>query len=146
MNLYRAIDNFFDKLEDHVRGWFSHRPILYGLAVGFGIVMFWRGVWHSADYIVDYYTRAVVNDLSAGASNMLWWDGPVSLFIGVFVLLISGSFVSSFIGNEIIISGLRGEKKLTEKTETEVRTEVSAIADIRAEVREIAKKLEDLNK
>ncbi|HYD92823.1 MAG TPA: hypothetical protein VEA37_15215, partial [Flavobacterium sp.] len=72
MNLYRAIDNFFDKVEDHVRGWFSHRPILYGLAVGFGIVMFWRGVWHTADYIVDFYTRANINDLSAGASDMLW--------------------------------------------------------------------------
>jgi hypothetical protein len=146
MNLYRVIDNFFDKLEDRVRGWFSHRPRIYGLAVGFGIVLFWRGVWHTTDMIMDYYTRSNANNLTTDAVGVLWWDGPLSLVLGACILLITGSFVSSFIGNEIIISGLRGEKKLTEKTETEVRTEVGAIADIRDEVREISKKLENINK
>ena len=52
----------------------------------------------------------------------LWWDGPLSVLIGAVVLLMSGVFVSNFIGNEIIISGLRGEKKLAERTEKEVKS------------------------
>ena len=58
----------------------------------------------------------------------------------------SGSFVSTFIGNEIIISGLRGEKKLTEKTESEVRTETGAIAEISDRLDEVAERLERIEK
>jgi hypothetical protein len=75
-----------------------------------------------------------------------WWDGPFSLLLGAVLLLITGLFVSNFIGNEIIISGLRGEKKLTEKTEAEVRTETGAIAEIMEEVKKVAKKLEEIEK
>jgi hypothetical protein len=146
MKLFIIVDTFFDKLEDKVRGWFSHRPRLYGFAVGIGIVLFWRGVWHTADYIMDFYSHWQSNNLSIDYVDALWWDGPLSFFLGSSLLLITGAFVSSFIGNEIIISGLRGEKKLTEKTETEVRTEVSAIAEIRNEVRAITKKMDDLGK
>jgi hypothetical protein len=139
-----GIFKFLDKLEDHVRGWFSHYPLVYGLVVGIGIVWFWRGVWHTTDYLIDYATRPHAENQSLDLSYGLWWDGPLSLLVGSVVLLLTGGFVSSFIGNEIIITGLRGEKKLTEKTESEVRNEVGAIADIKAEVKEISKRLDQM--
>lgn len=131
----------FDRLEDHVRGWFSHFPILYGIVGGIGVVLFWRGVWHTADYMMLVLRANTVPLSTIDLSNELWWDGPLSLLIGGGILLVTGLFVSNFIGNEIIISGLRGEKKLSEKTETEVKTEVRAIADIRDSIAELSKKL-----
>ncbi|MBI1907885.1 hypothetical protein HYS28_00505, partial [Candidatus Uhrbacteria bacterium] len=70
-----------------------------------------------------------------------WWDGPLSLLIGTVLLLLIGVFVSNFIGNEIIISGLKHEKKLVERTESEVRDEAHAIDDVRREVEEIRARL-----
>lgn len=125
---------FFDLLEDKVRGRLSHFPIIYGFCGGIGIVLFWRGVWHSADYLM-LVLRSTSGLSSTDLANEIWWDGPLSFVIGSLLLLMTGLFVSNFIGNEIIMSGLRGEKKLSEKTETEVRTEVSAIAEIRDSVR-----------
>ena len=89
------IIQFFDKLEDKIRGKLSHYPILYAIIGGVGVVLFWRGVWHIAD------------DLNVGS--------VVSLIIGTVFLLMTGVFVSAFIGSRLIISGLSGEKKLTEK-------------------------------
>ncbi len=138
------LNRFFDKLEDKVRGWFSHRPIGYGFVGGVGVVLFWRGVWHTTDYLsaVIFVWRSANSsvDLAAGP----WWDGPLSLFFGIILLLITGLFVSNFIGNEIIISGLRGEKKLTEKTEVEVRTETGAIAEIQEKLDVLAKDIKNL--
>lgn len=118
---------FFDELENKIRGWLSHRPIAYGLIAGTGVVLFWRGIWHS----MDLFTLILSNwqDMYAlETSGYLWWDGPLSIVLGTIILLLSGVFVSSFIGNEVILSGLRGEKKLTEKTEKELKTEAGAIA------------------
>jgi hypothetical protein len=135
---------FFDKLEDRVRGWFSHHPILYGFFGGIGVVLFWRGVWHTADWVsallMDFRTGNTTVDLAT------FPDGPLSFLIGSVMLLITGLFVSNFIGNEIIISGLRGEKKLAEKTETEVKTETGAIGDIRKELKIISKRLGQLER
>lgn len=139
----KTIVRVFDRLEDHVRGWLSHRPILYAFIGGVGVVLFWRGVWHTADYLT-----ALMNVSSLGGSNldlvnMVWWDGPLSLVIACALLLMVGAFVSSFIGNEIILSGLRGEKKLSERTARDLRVEVGAIADIRGDVADILKKLDE---
>ena len=133
---------FFDKLEDKIRFWFSHYPIFYGFIGGIGAVLFWRGVWHTADYISLYF----LNQAGAVSTTDLAsiWDGLISFVIGSVLLLITGLFVSNFIGNEIIISGLRGERKLAEKTEKEVRTETGAIAEIREEIKKISKTVEEI--
>jgi hypothetical protein len=136
----RAIINFFDRLEDRVRAFLSHWPIFYGLVAGVGIVLFWRGVWHSADMLVYVYMNWIP-EYGIDLTGTLWWDGPLSIAVGAAILLVSGVFVSEFIGKEIIISGLRGEKKLTEQTESEVKTEVVAIAHIMEELKQINKKL-----
>lgn len=51
----------------------------------------------------------------------------------------TGLFVSNFIGNEILISGLRGEKKLSEKTKEEIETEADKIEEIEEDIKQIAK-------
>lgn len=134
------ITRFFDRLEDYIRGFLSHRPILYGLIAGAGIVLFWRGIWHTADLLVFIYANWLP-EYGVSFEGLLWWDGPLSIAVGAGILLLSGVFVSEFIGNEIIISGLRGEKKLTEKTENELRTEVAAIAEIHDTVMELKQSL-----
>jgi hypothetical protein len=52
---------------------------------------------------------------------------PVSLVWATIILLITGLFVSGFIGERIIISGLKKEKKATDKTEEEIGKEENKI-------------------
>ena len=140
--MFKRVGRFFDKLEDRVRARLSHRQILYGFVGGVGVVLFWRGVWHTADYIflrlfgVGYEMTTI--DLAE------LWDGLFSGAIGAVLLLITGLFVSSFIGNEIIISGLRGEKKLAEKTEGEVEAEENILEEIRRRLARIEKDIGEL--
>lgn len=134
------------RTESRLRRSLSRHPKTYAFIVGVGIVLFWRGVWHSADQahelIGQYYSTTSSISLISGP----WWDGPLSLLVGIVILLITGGFTSSFIGNELILSGLRGEKRLNEKTEGELKTEVTAIGDIQDELVIISKKLEVLQK
>ena len=121
----KSIFKFFDKLEDRVRAYLSHAPLWYSFVGGVGVVLFWRGVWHTAD------------ELQLGAI--------ASVIIGACILLITGVFVSAFIGNRLILSGLSGEKKLEEKTKEEIETEedqIQKIQKIVVEIQEEIKKVE----
>ena len=51
----KSIIKFFDKIEDKIRGKLSHYPIFYAFIGGVGIVIFWRGVWHTADFFTGSY-------------------------------------------------------------------------------------------
>lgn len=99
--MIKEVIRFFDKLEDRVRGKLSHQPILYALIGGVGIVLFWKGVWETAGLF------PFLNDIG-------------SIITGALILLITGLLVSFFIGDSIILSGFKQEKKLAEKTEMEV--------------------------
>lgn len=133
--------SIFNKLEHNIRGALSHVPIIYAVIGGIGVVLFWRGVWHTMDYLMLLFKSLNFASTSIDLTNELWWDGPLSFLIGLIILLLTGLFVSNFIGNEILISGLRGEKKLSEKTESEIETEADRIDDIEEEIKEISKKL-----
>lgn len=117
---------FFDKLEDKVRGFLSHKPLLYALIGGASHVLFWRGVWHLAD---DY-----------GMGSL------ASLLIGAGALMVTGLIVASFIGDQIIISGIRHEKKVTEKTEAEVAQEAGTISAVHKELHAITDRLAAIEK
>jgi hypothetical protein len=143
---WKKIDKFFDKLEDRVRGKLSHKPIIYGFIGGIGIVLFWRGVWHTADYLSALIYHSTFFAPGLYENNAPWWDGPLSFLIGSILLLITGLFVSSFIGNEIIITGLKGEHKITEKTEEELKSESEEIKQTIQEVKEIRKRIENIEK
>src|SRR3989339_2075103 len=122
----KFIVKFFDKLEDKIRGKLSHYPILYAFIGGVGVVLFWRGVWHTAD------------DMSLGSIT--------SLVIGSTLLLMTGVFVAAFIGSRLIISGLIGEKKLEEKEEAEIETEETQIKNLQETLNRLEKKLEHIDK
>ena len=122
-----------DKFEDRVRGHLSRYPILYSLIGGAAVVLFWRGVWHSNDWLSDYL----------GVPGYL--DGPISMVVGTVVLLATGLIVSSFIGERIIISGLKGEKKIVDKTIEELESEETTIKQIKSKVDKIEKETSELS-
>ncbi len=124
--MIKKIVRFFDKLEDRVRRKLSHYPIFYAFIGGVGVVLFWRGVWHIADDI-----------------NM---SSIASLIIATILLLLTGVFVSAFIGNRLIISGLIGEKKLEEKEESEIETEEAQLINLQDTLDRIEKKLDYLER
>jgi len=135
--------NIVIKIEEKIKIYLSHRPRLYALIVGIGIVLFWRGVWHSTDLIHEYF-NFFQNNLTIDSVSSIWWDGPISFVVGIVMLHFTGAFTSSFIGNELILSGLRGEKRLTEKTEGEVRVEEEVIMDIKKELGVMTEKIAEL--
>lgn len=70
------------------------------MAVGTGIIMFWRGLWLLADtYLYPDH---------AGVS------ATISLFLGILILLLTRSFVKQFLG-EMQEQELRAEKTMFEK-------------------------------
>ncbi len=121
----------------------SHHSFLYATIVGIGIVLFWRGVWHSADTL-HLYINHYNSTGSASIIDHPWWDGPLSFMVGCLILFTTRAFVSSFIGNELILSGLRIEKKIHKQTESDIQTEVSTIGDIKHTISAISHKLEEL--
>ena len=123
--MIKRIVKFFDKLEDKIRGKLSHYPIIYAFVGGIGIVLFWRGVWHTAD------------DMNIGS--------VISLFIGSVLLLMTGIFVSAFVGSKLIISGLIGEKKLAEKEQVEIETEEIQLKNLQNTLNRLEKKLEHID-
>ncbi|MDP3958232.1 MAG: hypothetical protein Q8Q36_02080 [bacterium] len=125
--MVRPIIRIFDKLEDKVRGSLSHYPITYAFIAGVGIVLFWRGVWHTAD-LFDFMT------------------GPVSLLIAVVILLLTGLFVSFFVGDTIIIAGIKRQKKVAERTEQEIETEKEELDQIRFIMDQMRRDLEEIKK
>lgn len=141
----KHVKNFFQRVEDRIKIYLSHRPKAYALIVGIGIVLFWRGVWHTTD-LIHTYLNIFQNNLTIDSVGSPWWDGVLSLIVGILVLHFTGAFTSSFIGNELILSGLRGEKRLTEKAETEIKTEEQVILDIKNELSTVNEKITELEK
>ena len=120
------ISKIFDRLEDKLRYRLSRHPIVYTFIGGVAIVLFWRGVWLTADLFP-------------------FLSGPVSVLISVTILLAIGLFVSFFIGDQVLIDGLKQEKKITEKTEAEIREEDIHLHQLKAELQTIKQQLEAIN-
>lgn len=132
--MVRYVLDFFDKLEDVIRHALSRRPLLYALIGGTGVVLFWRGIWHLADWVLLTYFVLPVGP----------WDGLLSILAGLIILLATGLFASVFVGDAIIISGLRGEKKMIDKAEHEIKSEVELLTEATLELKKIEKKIEEL--
>ncbi len=122
----RKVLKFFDRLENTTRLALSHHPILYAFIGGIGVVLFWRGIWHIADEI-----------------NM---GSIASFIIGSVILLLTGIFVSEFIGKKIIISDLVGDMELAQKEEAEIETEENQIKRLQSTLSRVEAKLTDLEK
>ncbi len=117
--------NFFDKMEDKVRAALSRHPIVYALIGGTSIVLFWRGIWMVADTIP-------------------WLTGPASIVISIGTMLLTGLFVSFFIGDTIIISGLKKGKRVDEKIVSELKTEFEILVDVQNQLNMIEKEIKSI--
>lgn len=113
------IFKFFDLMEDKIRHWLSHWPVLYALIGILGIVLTWRGVWHLAD------------DLGVGA-----W---LSIAIGIIILLATGLLVAIAIGDEVLISAWHGRRKISEMRLEDALT----LADKVDEIKKLLEKIEE---
>jgi len=130
--MLNEIYKFFDKLEDKNRIFLSHYPILYAFLTGAGMILFWRGVWHTAD------------------AMPILENSIVSIIVGTILLLFIGTFTSSYIGNEIIISGNKKEKKVVDKIveaeEKDLLHEFEDDARIMRELKEVKMQIAELKK
>lgn len=118
--------NIFDRFEDKVRGFLSRYPTIYAIIAGIGIVLFWRGIWEGS--------------ISLGMSNF------ASILIGAIILLSTGIFVSYFVGDQIILSGIKGEKKIIERTKEELKSEENRIDLANQKLDQILEKLNNKEK
>lgn len=125
----KKIIRFFDKFEDHVREMLSKFPVIYSLIGGIAIVVFWRGIWEIFDAI----------EIFGGLSG-----GLLSLAISTIILLASGLFVSFFIGDTILMSGLKHEKKVTEKNMEELKKDTEMIQQAFLKIESIEKHLAEI--
>ena len=121
---HMVIVKFFDRLEDIIRSWLSRRPILYGLIAGIGAVLFFRGIWMLFD------------EMKVGSI--------ASIALSLIILLASGVFVSHFVGDQLVLSGLKKGKKIIDKTEDEVRAELATLRDIKEDLKEIKEDIREI--
>lgn len=124
--MIKKILKFFDKGEDRIRHALSKHPILYAVIGGFSVVIFWRGVWDMMDMLYIAYG--------------FWFLHPVgAMIISVIVMLATGTFISFFIGEQIILSGLKEEKRIDQKTEQDIELEDYKIKHMSEEIGEMRK-------
>jgi hypothetical protein len=128
-----AITRYFDKLEDKVRTKLSHRSILYAIIGGIATIILWRSIWHIADMLKE----------QGGLLGWFFYE-PVSAVWCSVVLLMTGLFVSQFIGERIIISGLKNEKKITDRTEDEVRRDDIKIDELTVQIAQLSKDIKEI--
>lgn len=121
--MYKKLLAYFDGLEDRIRIRLSRHPIVYAFVGAIGIVLVWKGVWETAELFPALH-------------------GPASFAVGVIILLLSGLMVSFFIGDSIILSGFRREKKLVEKAESELRTEKDMLQEVSRRLDNIERELD----
>ena len=124
MNILKKFYDSFNKLGDKVRIKLAHMPLIYALIGSIGIVSIWRGV------------EMISSDLGM--------SGWFSLIFGILIATSTGLFVSFFIGDNIIISGLNKEKRIDEKTEEEIHAEKEEIEKERTTLIEIKKDIKEI--
>lgn len=120
--MMKRIAGFFDRLEDKARFRLSRRPILYALIGAVGVILMWKGVWETAELFPLLF-------------------GPMSFILGTSILLWTGLLVSFYIGDSIILSGFKREKKLAEKTEKELQHDTDLLKEIATRLERIEEKI-----
>jgi uncharacterized membrane protein len=116
----KTLFKFFDRIEDRVRIRLSHRAIVYAFVGGLATLLFWRGMWRTLDSIEEL-----------GGIFAIILSPVISLILSIIILLMTGLFVSVFIGERVIISGLKQEKKIFDKTESEIKEEEGMLFEMK---------------
>lgn len=129
----KKVMGFFDKLENKVRGLLKRHPVIYTLFGGIVIVLFWRGVWHTADILQE----------KGGWLGWLFYE-PINLIIVLVILLITGLSVSYFAGELALESEIDKEKKVAARTEREVLEEGGEVRELETAVKEMKKQVDEI--
>jgi len=124
MKVIKKIIKLYDRLEIKIRHTLSHWPVAYALIGSISVVLIWRGVWMIADDI-----------------NM---SGYLSMLLGVLISILTGLFVSFFVGDKIITSGIKKEKRIETKTKKEIKEEESALMEIKKDLKEIKEEIVEI--
>ncbi len=122
--MIRKIIKIIDRAEDKIRHRLSRHPILYAFIGGVGVVLFWKGIWDLADLV---------------QIPALW-----SILLSIGLMLITGTFVSFFIGDQIIMSGIAKEKRIEQKTEDEIISENVKLSHIDSDIEQMKKQIDEL--
>jgi len=88
------------KIENQARNFFENFPFIHAFLAGIGVVLFWRGVWETAD--------------------SMKLNSELSIIIGVLILGGIGLFLQTFVGNTIIIKNVEKEQKMEQSIKSEI--------------------------
>ncbi|MBI2448371.1 hypothetical protein HYV44_02310 [Candidatus Microgenomates bacterium] len=120
LKIWKKIARFFDRFEDRNRHLLSRYPLLYAMVGGVGVVLFYRGIWMLAD---DFFISS--------------W---ASIFLALVILMSIGLLISSFVGDKIIMSGLKRQHKISLATEKEESEELQRIKNIEKKLNKLLTK------
>lgn len=126
MKPFSSIKKFFNELRLKLK----NHPVIYAFIGGIGIILFWRGIWHTTDFVSVFLLNHQGED-ALNYANLV--DSLASTIIGFVLLLLTGLFVTDFISSEIISTSAKTEKKIekiTEETEEEEETEEKRLDEI----------------
>ncbi len=124
MKIFNKVNYFLNCIGSKFRHQLSHFPLVYAFLGSIGVVLIWRGIWHIAD-----------NMKMSGLSSLSW---------GIFISITTGLFVSFFVGDKIIITGIKEEKRIDEKTEDEIKNEEISLTEIKRDLKEIKEDIEEI--
>jgi hypothetical protein len=107
--------------------------VLYAFLGGSLMIIFWRGIWHTTDMLE---AKEGILSFIFYPPITLVWSGLLMLFIGVFIPL--------FIGEQIILSGLKQEKTFNEKTKKEIDEEEVSLDRVNERIIGLERQIEEL--
>lgn len=135
INYLKKISNNVTNVEFKSRTFLSRHQVFYALLGGAGVVLYWRGVWSFSDYLERQNSFFGIIFSPIG-----------SIILGALLLFAIGLLVQEFIGADVIISGLKKEKRDIDKTEEELfKEEKNEIAEEKL-IKEIDEHLHDIER
>jgi hypothetical protein len=135
-SFFQKIESYFSKAELKNRAYLSKRKFLYALLGGAGVVLYWRGIWHSADILEN----------QGGLLFKIIFSPLGSIVLGIILLSSIGLLVQAFIGADVIISGIKKEKQEIDKTEEELKKDEEIREEEKNLIKEIDEHLHHLDK
>lgn len=123
---YHHVTKTLLNIEDNARKFFERIPFIHALLAGIGVVLFWRGIWESAD-------KMALDPLS-------------SALLGIALLGGIGLFIQTFVGNTIIIKSVKKEEQLEKTTVKKVQQEEITLLQLSQKIDELNSKIDNLNK
>jgi hypothetical protein len=127
----KYITNLFLGIEHNAREFFERFPYIQAFTTGVGVVLFWRGIW--------------------GYMDKVKLDSILSIVLGSILLIITGLFLHTFVGNAIIIKHVETDQRtdiITKremfKVEAEVHEEEITLSELSESIKNLEEKIDKL--